>query len=212
MFAVSSKWASMLLEVVPPNSVLCCWLTILEIVESGRWNRGRNAVDICRLCKETMNARLAIGFAAERVPFGIAATIERTFNGDWGSSRGIIFDENDAGRSRRHSGTSTLVCFIISTGDMEGCGICRSSFLPRLEGGVVCTLCPKTRNGAAIAFDIEGHISEVAAAIPGNAECWKAMVLNESRPRHTSHAPQTGPLSRHPYDGEICCNVRNVWK
>jgi hypothetical protein len=57
-----------------------------------------------------MNARLAIGFAAERVPFGIAATIERTLNGDWGSSRGIIFDENDAGRSRRHSGTSTLVC------------------------------------------------------------------------------------------------------
>ena len=110
LFAVSSKCASMLLEVVPPNRVLCCCLTILEIVESGRWNRGRNAVDICRLCKGTMNARLAIGFAAERVPFGIAATIERTLKGDWGSTRGIIFDENDAGRSRRHSGTSTLVC------------------------------------------------------------------------------------------------------
>jgi hypothetical protein len=100
----------MVLEVVPPNRVLCCCLTILGIVESGRWNRGRNAVDICRLCKGIMNARLAIGFAAERVPFGIAATIERTLKGDWGSTRGIIFDENDAGRSRRHSGTSTLVC------------------------------------------------------------------------------------------------------
>jgi hypothetical protein len=173
----------MLLEVVPPNRVLCCCFTILEIAESGRWNRGRNAVDICRLCKGIMNVRLAIGFAAERVPFGIAATIERTLNGDWGSTRGIIFDENDAGISRKHSGTSTLVCcggvstliskhmavshtFITSTGDREGCGICRSSFLPRLECGVLCTFCPKTRNGAAIAFDIEGHISEVAAAIP----------------------------------------------
>ena len=56
--------------------------------------------------------------------------------------------------------------FTISTGDGEGCGICRSSFLLKLECGVLCTLCPKTRNGAAIAFDIEGHNSEVATAIP----------------------------------------------
>jgi hypothetical protein len=64
---------------------------------------------------------------------------------------------------------------------------------------VLCVLWPKTLQGADIAFDIEGHISLVAAAIPydppsatifippfhdqdiltGSAKAWNAIVGND---------------------------------
>ena len=98
----------MLLDVVPPNIDLFWGSVIFTNVESGLWNRDRNAVDICRLCEGSMYVRLAIGFAALNAPFGIAARVCRMPNGVWGTNLGLILEENDEGRSRRHSGSSIL--------------------------------------------------------------------------------------------------------
>jgi hypothetical protein len=80
---------------------------------------------------------------------------------------------------------------------------------------VLCVLCPKTLQGADIAFDTEGHISLVAAAIPymslvskgpipplslfnggiltGSAETWKAMaVVNLPDPNLSSPPTPSG--------------------
>jgi len=72
----------------------------------------------------------------------------------------------------------------------ENCGVCLFWTFRGLDCGMLCLLWPKILNGADIAFDIEGHISLVAAAIPGSAEAWKAMVgndpdLNRSSPPET---------------------------
>jgi hypothetical protein len=56
---------------------------------------------------------------------------------------------------------------------------------------VLCDLELKTLQGADIAFDTEGQISVVAAAMLGSAETWKAMTtvgnLPSSQPQQSSH-------------------------
>ena len=93
-----------------------------------------------------------------------------------------MVEENDEGRSRRHSGSSIREGYggvsstspenvekshTFGTADNIGdaCDIRRSCTCRRLNCGVLCVRCPRTRQGADIAFDTEGHISVVAAAI-----------------------------------------------